>query len=1009
MVACALARGVFVGGLLEPGQVDEGQGGRTVSLARWVWRAWFRAALVPLVAVEAVIIGVYLLATAYGTQVNLETTRGIAVEEMDRIAAREAAVIDRDLASIGAMATLYAGQVGRALAQPAAASEEELARYRTSPQGPYYTAFQPDDVDRGRCSVYYSARTRFGEAEKARAHGLSVLDPLAADILRAAPLVSQVYVNTHDSLNRICPGMDVAAAFPHHLDVTAFNFYYLADARHNPARAQVWTDAYVDPARRGWMASALAPVHRGAFLEGVVGLDVTLERFAGQILKLAIPWNGYGVLVARDGTLLAVPEAAERDLGLVELKAHDYLEAIKQDTFKPERFNVHKRPDLSALAEALAHPGRVTALSLAGGTRLVTAQTVPRTGWHLAVIVPEEAIYAPVNALDAGLRKTGYWMIAGVAIFYFGFLVVLWWQSRKMAARLIRPLAQIDAMADAIGRGVYAQSPPDHPVVEVRRTYEGLAAMGAALAQAARDVESARDEAIEASRIKSEFLASVSHEIRTPMNGVIGVGELLAETPLDAEQRAYLDTIRTSAEALLTIIHDILDFAQLEAGRGEVSDEVLDPVELTERALDVLMPRADAKGLLLVSAVTGRVPRRVRGDAGRLRQVLLNLVGNAVKFTEAGHIRVELAATSDERVRWEVSDTGPGVPEGQRHRLFQPFSQLDGSPARRFGGTGLGLSIARRIVENCGGAMGFEAPPQGGARFWFEVPLIGGEGDAARSEPPGLGPVLVVSRRAVVRENVASWLGGWGVACEGVTSVAAACEALGRPEAGWSACLVDAAIWLSPGEVAGDEVAGPGVGGAGAARGLLAGVAGVTPIHELAGGAGKGISVRRGALLKLLRELSGSPIEAEPPRTARMARVKAARAEGRPLALVVEDHEVSRLIVERRLREAGFEVVLCENGEDALRLRDAMEFPLVLLDVHIPGLGGLEVVARMREREGGSGPRGWIVAVTAGTMEGDRERCLAAGMDDYLAKPFTAEQFDAMLARAPREALHGGG
>ncbi len=953
-----------------------------VSLAGWVWRAWSRAALAPLVLVEAVIILVYLIATAYGTRVNLDTTRGIAMEELARIAAREAAVIDRELAGIGAMTRLFADQTRRALGSGVQADAAERARIRRSPEGMYYTEWRPQDAAAGRCAAYVSSLHSPGESALARAMALATLDPLVGDLLRATPIVAQAYVNTHDSQTRICPSIRIERAFPPDLDVRTFNFFYLADTTHNPARAQVWTDAYVDPAGRGWIASAIAPVHAGARLEAVVGLDVTLERFARQILDLAIPWRGYGVLVARDGTIIAMAEGAEQDFGLVDLKDHHYAEVIRQDTFKPESFNVFRRPDLASLAGAIGRSGEVGSLALEGRPRLVATHAVPSTGWHLAVIVPEDEIFRPINDLDDSLRETGYWMIAGVGVFYVAFLVLLLWQSRAMARLVAAPLARIGRMAAAIGQGQFRQTPEPQPVIEFRQTFDGLVAMGAALEQAAHDVEAARDEAVAASRLKSEFLASVSHEIRTPMNGVIGMAELLGETGLDGEQRAYLETIRTSAEALLAVIHDILDLAKLEAGGIEVAQAPLDPVDLTEAALDVLMPRADSKHVLLLSRVEPGVPRHVRGDAGRIRQVILNLAGNGVKFTEAGHVEVCLRADGDQ-LRWEVTDTGPGIPEALRGRLFEPFSQLDGSAGRRFGGTGLGLSIARRIVEMCGGQAGFEAPPEGGARFWFTLPLPAERHEAQRPiQEGGEGlPVLVCSLRPIVRANVLAWMRHWGLAALAVEGSDAALEEL--RSGSWSVCIVDAALDATH-------------------RSAIADAAGPTPVIEVGGGVGRGLPLRRGPLLSRMREVTGRSLEPEAPKTGRTARLIAARAEGRPLALVVEDHEVSRFIVERRLAAAGYEAVLCDNGEDALRLQAGTTFPLVLLDVRMPRLDGLEVVRRMRACEAERGSRGWIVAVTAGAMEGDRARCIEAGMDDFLAKPFTAEQFDAMLARRPR-------
>ncbi len=830
-----------------------------VRLDAWVWRALFRSAIAPLLVVEAVLIIVYLLAVNYANERNIETTRTIAVNELGRIALREAALVSRRLESVSRVTDIFSRSVKAALQSSTPAPPQEVARYTTDRHGTWHTRHDPNDAAAGRCSVYFSGITSIAAKEREKAWALAAVDPEMNRILAAVPLVSQVYFNSHDSMNRICPPFDVLAQYAPRMDIPAYSFYYLADATHNPARRPVWTDAYVDPAGQGWMASSIAPVYEGDFLEGVVGLDVTLESLAGEVLDLDLPWGGYGVLIARDGTIIAMPEAAERDFGLKELKAHHYASAIQTDTFKPDAYNVFKRSDLAPLGAAIRSGERVTTLPL-DAPRMVSWSPIDGPGWFLAVVVPESNIYAQSSALDDDLRTVGFWMIGGVALFYAAFLLLVLWRSRHLAASIAEPLASMNDAVEQLGHGRFRFDRGRHEVIELDQTLEGLAGLGetleyaaariegtteelernASLLQAvidavpapvfftdagggveganrayrslaarladgrlealvarvststgeashetmlwrsdagdgARDylvqfarlpslqtgtlpgngevdacvgvlvdvtvqeqaralAEEARDTALAASRLKSEFLASVSHEIRTPMNGIIGMVELLDDPSLSAEQRDYVGVIRESAEALLVIINDILDFARLESGAISVRIDTFDPVQLVCGVIDVLAPRAAAKGLALGYEVTGPIDGEARSDAGRLRQVLLNLVGNALKFTSAGSVKVVIGAVDradGKTLRFEVVDSGPGIARHLQSRLFIPFSQLDGSNTREHGGTGLGLSISKRLVEALGGRIGCISEAGKGATFWFEVPV----GAAPRTQP----------------------------------------------------------------------------------------------------------------------------------------------------------------------------------------------------------------------------------------------------------------------------------
>jgi signal transduction histidine kinase len=697
--------------------------GQKVRLDSWFWRSFLRMAFIPLLLMALVFLLLYWASVQLIYQENSRTVGEVSKAFMPRAVQGQARALTERLNAVSGMTQLLADQTLHALQTPYQPTPDEQARYAKTAEGALVTT-----RDNGGAAAFYSGIVPLGPQQQQVIQRSAQLDLFLKHAKAANPLVTQLYLNTKDSYNRIYPYFDVRTQYPAKMDIPSFNFYYEADGQHNPARKPVWTDAYLDPAGQGWMVSSIAPVWQGNTLQAVVGIDITLKTIVNELLAMDLPWHAYAMLIGRDGTILALPPQGENDWGLQEVGTQGYTGAIRQNVFKPQQYRIDLHPEGRRLATQMARAptGLVTLRLSHGGREVVAWSQVAGPNWTMLMVAEEPVILAAATQLHERMAMTGWLMLAGLLVFYIVFLALLARRVHQMSQQVTQPLSSFQQAVAQIGAGQYSTAIAAPPIVELDMLGQHIGQMADKLARAAQVEDDARQQVEKAlsrerqlNQQHQHFIEVLSHEVRTPLAQIDSVVQALQRrgASLDADMlAARLGLIRDAAQRLGTTLERSLRALLPVSDNGEPAA----PVNLARLLDDIASRNGLAERLQYQLAAPYSPPLR----ASLLRVVLEELLRNAVSH---GGGQPQLSSQMDGQA-WvlRLSDGGPALPPDELESLAAPFYRR---LADRADGSGLGLTMVAHFIDAMGGQLLLSSAEGEGLIVTMHFPLTGLEHD----------------------------------------------------------------------------------------------------------------------------------------------------------------------------------------------------------------------------------------------------------------------------------------
>lgn len=677
--------------------------------------------LIPILVVEVALIVLYFSINAYISSKNVNLLLKEAQSHSQAILENEATIISDKLAEVSRMATIL-----QYVHQSIMSNPQQFGLPNGNPQfnvaanGVFYKTNQVG------ASLYYSAQTKIGEKEKNKATFTEAMDMSLKSVVDVNPNINAAYFNTWDNMNRLYPFIEnVSEQYGSHIQMEDYNFYYLADLKHNPEKKPVWTSAYLDPAGNGWMLSCIVPIYNKDFLEGVTGLDITIDSFVNNILNRKLPYEANLFMVDKNGMIIAMPEKIESLLGLKELKEHLYTNSILKTISKPEEFNIltNKSPFASHFKDLIEKKTEYSTLKIGEKEYLTLQQNVEETHWKLMILIDKQNIFSSIEYLKNLSNKIGYAAIGFLLLFYLLFFYFLLKRINVFSNSITKPIIDLSKQTSQISQKDNVIEILDTNILEIYKLSSNFVSMINQLNEKTKKLYDAKIFAEEANKTKDDFLANMSHELKTPLNSINIISDIMIKNKngtLDEKQMKNLEIVHKCGKDLLLLINDILDLSKLDAKQNKIVNSKIEIYQYMTSIYEMFLSQSKEKDLDLIFEIDNNLDY-IYNDSEKIKQIIKNLLSNAIKFTQKGKIHF-LIKDNDNFIKIIIQDEGIGIPEDKLEYIFDRFKQLDGSTSRKYGGTGLGLAICKELVILLNGKINVQSKPNIGSTFEVLIP-----------------------------------------------------------------------------------------------------------------------------------------------------------------------------------------------------------------------------------------------------------------------------------------------
>ncbi|MEK7990450.1 MAG: ATP-binding protein [Thiotrichaceae bacterium] len=717
---------------------------QTRSLQKILYQHYLSASLLPVFVVELLLLLLYFSIIALITTATTDTLLEKARQDTHEIALREAQKLNLEFKEIATLARFMQMQQQQFFLAPQTYGLPNGRPLFDIDENGVFFKFN----DNSGASLYYSSQTEITDKAYEKALKTEAFDPLLKNIVTHNQHTVAAYFNSYDNMNRIFPFVDnVAEQFGAHIIMQDFNFYYEADAEHNPERKPVWTNAYLDPAGQGWMLSCIVPIYSGNLLEGVSGIDVTIEQFSENILALDLPWQGSAFLLNDEGIILAMPEAIEHYFGLQKLKKHIYEATLTETIEKPEHFNLLKSKDpeiANKIKHILETKAIITDFKLKQGDFLLIQEIIEETGWRFLVLIEKEKVYASAYEIEQFAQRIGYGMVVFMTLFYLLFFSYLIQKSHRVSAQIATPITELAKLTsnfhEQLKRAQLPLSKSD--IIEVKQLTDNFNQMILELQglfnnleqkvhTRTQQIEQKNKDLVLLNQEKNEFLGIAAHDLKNPLQAIQGSAELIEITLKEDgfknkdEVVEFASMINISAERMFDLITNLLDVNAIESGKIIVNAREINILPILQKIVTEYTEKAFLKNIEVnfepqLNCYMAYI------DVNILHQVLDNLISNAVKyspFDKIIYVRIFLQESS--QVRIEIQDQGQGLSPEDQAKLFGKFTRLTAKPTGDEHSTGLGLFIVKKLVSVLNGKVWCESKEGQGATFIITFPSSG--------------------------------------------------------------------------------------------------------------------------------------------------------------------------------------------------------------------------------------------------------------------------------------------